>query len=100
MAKRQRDWAKRVRITLIEQLGGKCVDCAGVKELELDHIKPCDWAEQRKRMDQSMRMTIYRREAKQGKLTVRCRSCNASKSDGNGSQARMPGIVNGKDHPF
>lgn len=43
MAKRQREWAKRARLALIESLGGKCVDCGTTKDLELDHIEPCTW---------------------------------------------------------
>jgi hypothetical protein len=99
VGKRQREWAKRARLALIESLGGICVDCGctELNDLQLDHIAPAGW--NRESVDQSWRMSIYRREAKEGKLTVRCYSCNASKKDRNGSQARIPAIIN-VEHPF
>lgn len=107
MAKRQREWAKRVRAELVMQLGGKCVDCGEteIDRLQLDHIQPCEWAERRGKMDASMRMSIMRREAKEGKITVRCEICNPAKSDHNGYQPRIHAIANASkngngNHPF
>lgn len=91
MARRQREWAKRARLQLIESLGGKCVDCGSVEELQLDHIEPCTWAERRPFMEQSQRLSVMRREAKEGKITVRCKRCNVSKGNHSfGFQPRMP----------
>jgi hypothetical protein len=91
MGRRQREWAKRGRAALVQELGGRCVDCGCTEpeELELDHIKPCEWARRRNKIDQSMRLSQYRRDAKEKKLTVRCRTCNASKSNRSGSQRRL-----------
>lgn len=74
MAKRQREWAKRARLRLIEALGAQCVRCGATDCLTLEHIDGCDW--DRKRFDYSWRMSIYRWEAKRGRLTVLCISCN------------------------
>jgi hypothetical protein len=105
MAKRQREWAKRARLAMVMSLGGKCVDCGSVEiaRLELDHITPCTW--DRSKTDASMRIAIYRREIKEGKITVRCDRCNASKSDKEAEQPRfapapaIDGNGNGK-HPL
>jgi 5-methylcytosine-specific restriction endonuclease McrA len=100
MAKRQREWAKRARRVLLRELGGKCLDCGNEEEsdLEFDHIEPATW--DRSKVEFSARISRYRREAKEGKLAVRCRSCNASKRDNNGAQTRMSEVVNGKGEPF
>jgi hypothetical protein len=99
MAKRQREWAKRARLALIAELGGVCVDCAATTELELDHIKPCTY--DRSKTDPSWRVSIYRREAKEGKITVRCKRCNISKQDSIVGQPRFAPAANGTgEQPF
>ena len=79
MARRQREWAKRARLSLIIELGGICVDCgnSNLAELEIDHKFRRKW--DLRKHEQSWRVSIYRREAREGKLTVRCISCNPSK---------------------
>ena len=76
-----RRWYYLGRLDLIRQLGGKCVDC-GTKgteknKLELDHIHGRDWEPRKK--SRWMRLVIYRREAKEGLLAVRCARCNKKK---------------------
>lgn len=97
MGLRQREWAARAYATIIERLGGKCVDCGATKELQLDHIKPCEWEKDHCRYEWSWRISKYRQDEKDGKLTVRCLPCNASKSD---KQAFTPvslGATNGHE---
>lgn len=77
MALRQRAWAGRVRAQLITQLGGKCVQCGSDYELEFDHKEPRDWEPEKKSSDH--RICIYRREIKQGKIQLLCKTCNVIK---------------------
>lgn len=77
MGARQKDWAKRARLQLIEKLGGKCVRCGAVKKLEIDHIIPRDYKIEKYGSDR--RISIYRREAAEGKLQVLCAVCNKAK---------------------
>lgn len=88
-------WYYFGRLALIKQLGGKCVDC-GTKgrnkknRLELDHIHGRDWKPREKSRWQ--RLTIYRREAAEGKLAVRCAKCNKLKGySGNGTPPAVGG---------
>lgn len=78
MGNRQREWARRVRDELITKLGGKCQRCGSTDELEFDHIcgeKP--WVAKDK--EWSHRISIYRKEAMDGKLQLLCSVCNRMK---------------------
>jgi 5-methylcytosine-specific restriction endonuclease McrA len=79
MGKRQRDWARRAYDRLILQLGGKCEKCGSLSALTIDHIEGCDF--EHKAVEWSYRVSIYRREAKEGKLQVLCGKCNRKKGD-------------------
>ena len=84
MGVRQREWAKRARVKLIEQLGGRCAQCGSLKDLELDHLYPSQTIINRpwnKRQDSSHRISILRREAKEGLLQVLCSECNKRKGE-------------------
>lgn len=73
---------------MIAQLGGKCQKCGSVEELEFDHIhgeKP--WVAKDK--EWSHRISIYRKEIKEGKLQLLCSMCNRMK--GNRLQAWKDG---------
>ena len=74
--------AWRRREALIDSLGGKCVVCGTKKKLEIDHINGRDWEPNKK--SRWTRVVIYEREAKEGKLQVLCRSCNAKKGKKHG----------------
>ena len=80
MAKRQREWAKRARLALIEALGAWCRECnstgaEGEPPLTIHHINGSPW--EHARVETSWRISIYRREAKEGLLTVLCMACNS-----------------------
>ena len=77
MARRQREWAARARLQLVNQLGGMCVDCGSQSDLVVDHIYARTWS--LRSVEQSRRVARYRREAVLGLLTVRCLVCNSRK---------------------
>jgi len=77
MGKRQREWARRAYDRLIVELGGKCVQCGSLSALTVDHIEGCEYAHET--VEWSYRVSIYRREAKEGKLQVLCATCNQKK---------------------
>lgn len=77
-------WRHNARCKLLEKLGGRCVDCGEdeIEKLEFDHIVPLtdEQAEYRVRIGSNMRMVLYRKEAKEGLLEIRCKRCNTRKS--------------------
>lgn len=77
MGKRQRDWARRAYDRLIIELGGKCAQCGVLSALTIDHIDGCEFEHQK--LEWSFRVSVYRREAKEGKLQVLCEKCNQKK---------------------
>jgi hypothetical protein len=77
VAKRQRDWARRAYDRLIVELGGVCAECGSASGLTIDHIDGCDYYHQN--YEWSYRISVYRREAKEGKLQVLCWTCNQKK---------------------
>ena len=79
MARRQREWAKRARLALIQALGAWCRKCGstgaeGEPPLTIEHLYGREWIH--RQVDHSWRISIYRREAAEGLLTVLCASCN------------------------
>jgi 5-methylcytosine-specific restriction endonuclease McrA len=85
MGLRQRIWAAKRRAELIEALGGKCVQCGSVEDLQIDHINGRDWAVER--VEWSWRISIYWAEYRAGvKLQCLCGDCNTRKSN-------PPGII-------
>jgi len=75
MGKRQREWAYRKRLELIDLLGGVCDNCGSIKELEIDHMDGRDY--NCEDTDQSVRVSKYFREYRSGvRLRVLCASCN------------------------
>ena len=77
MGKRQRRWARAAYDRLIIELGGVCVKCGAVSALTIDHIDGCDYYHEK--LEWSYRVSVYRREAKEGKLQVLCETCNQKK---------------------
>lgn len=81
-------WKQKARQRLKEMLGGRCVDCGRTEpevQLEFAHVIPLsdEQAEYRVRIGSNRRLQIYRKEAKEGLLVLRCRPCNLK-------QAREP----------
>ena len=77
MGKRQRDWARKAYDRLIVDLGSQCVKCKSLAALTIDHIDGCDY--DHSSLEWSHRISVYRREAKEGKLQVLCETCNRLK---------------------
>lgn len=74
MSLRQRHWARKAYATLIRQLGGCCSRCGSTDDLSIHHPNGRDW--RLEKVEWSARISIYRREAKEGKLGVLCMQCN------------------------
>lgn len=79
MGRRQRTWAKRAYDRLLLQLGGRCALCGSLSGLSIDHIDGCTYIHSK--LEWSHRISVYRREAKEGKLQVLCAKCNSKKGD-------------------
>lgn len=77
MGARQRAWAARVRLQLIEQLGGVCVDCGSTEKLEFDHRVPRRWVN--RHLDPSWRISKIKAEIAAGEIELRCPECNKRK---------------------
>ena len=81
MGREQKIWAVKRRLKLIQELGGECVQCGSISNLELDHIHGKDWVARELGSDQ--RVCLYIKEAAQGLIQVLCKSCNVKKGDHN-----------------
>lgn len=82
MSRKVKEWARRARVRLLEELGGLCERCWEDDKtvLEFDHISGRkSWSARGLSTDQ--RMGRYRREAKLGLLQVLCACCNRQKQD-------------------
>lgn len=82
MGKRQREWASRKRLELIDLLGGKCLSCGSKEKLEFDHVNNSlrDW--EAAKLDQSSRMSKYWQDYKNGNIQLLCEMCNRTKPKG------------------
>ena len=74
--------AKRDRVQLIEELGGRCVDCGTADFLELDHVVAARWKP--RTLNYEARIREYRAQKASGNLAVRCKTCNKAKRRTNG----------------
>lgn len=73
-------WRRNARLRLIAKLGGQCANCGetDTAKLEFNHLIPltdeqCDF---RAQIGANKRMVLYRREAEEGLLDLRCQICN------------------------
>lgn len=94
MGRRQKEWAKRARLALVIQLGGKCDECGSINldTLQLDHIYTKSYEPQK--LGSDSRIANYRREAKAGLLRVLCKSCNSSRGR---SLAKPPALMTSQE---
>jgi hypothetical protein len=78
-------WRTNARRKLKEQLGNRCVDCNKTedeKPLHFAHVIPLSLEQKiyRVAIGSNARLRMYRREALEGLLTLRCASCNTKQS--------------------
>lgn len=83
LAKRQRDWARRARQTLVESLGGRCAKCGTTQALQLDVIIPVETLDHH-RIEWSWRISFYRQQYEAGNLQLLCQHDNAVKGNNPG----------------
>lgn len=83
MSKSAKAWAKRARVWLINELGGKCAnpECgeSEFEKLTFDHIYGKDYETTGLSTDQ--RMCRYMKEHKLGLIQVLCLTCNSKRGD-------------------
>ena len=81
MSARVKEWARKARAKLIEDLGGKCAVCgvlAWASDLHFDCILPQGDAHHR--MDTSARVSFYRQQAKRQNVQTLCPDCHKEKT--------------------
>lgn len=75
-----RERAAILRDKLVRRLGGCCVQCESIDELQFDHIDPRTRTWVARRCSQWGRMRRYWNEALQGLIQLLCKSCNRKKN--------------------
>lgn len=85
MPQDMKEWRHNAKKKLKEELGGKCCDCGRTEDevpLMFAHITPLtdEQSAHRARVGANSRMVLYRKEAKENLLTLRCQSCNVKQS--------------------
>lgn len=81
MGQRQREWARKKRDWLFEQLGRKCKKCGSTTELEFDVIIPVGNDDHHRKKDWSARMSFYTKHFHHDNLQVLCTTCNSTKGN-------------------
>lgn len=76
-AVRMRRHRAAFRQRLIDLLGGECVECGATEKLEFDHRVQRDWVGVDLWSNHKLRK--YAEEIAEGKIELRCWSCNARK---------------------
>lgn len=74
MGKRQRDWAHRKRVILMERLGNRCALCDSPGPYEFDHIFGKAWVTRKR--DVSWRISTITAEIDRGLIRLLCGHCN------------------------
>lgn len=78
MARRQREWARRIRDALRTTLGGRCSICQTLDNLHFDCVVPQGKLHHRD-FDWSQRMSFYLAQHAEGNLRLLCVACNGRK---------------------
>lgn len=78
MGARQKEWARRARSRLMEELGEVCAECGEVACLTFDCIEPK--GSRHHRLDTASRMCFYHAEHRRGNVQVLCLWCNSAKA--------------------
>lgn len=79
MGARQKDWARRARVKLMEELGGCCAECGTTEKLTFDCKVPC--GDKHHKMDSSARMSFYHAQHREKNVQLLCEKHNAEKAD-------------------
>lgn len=66
--------ANKIQSALHDELGGQCALCGETHDLEFNHIYKRDWKPSK--LNRYRRMLRYRREAKEGLISLLCSDCN------------------------
>jgi hypothetical protein len=67
-------YVREARKRLVVELGAKCVKCGGRRRLEFHHPHGRDWPAAK--VSSKGRLQRYRREAREGKVVLRCFKCH------------------------
>mgnify|MGYP006374332161 CR=1 FL=1 len=72
-------WRTNATRKLKISLGGECVDCGkdDLEKLTIEHIEPLteEQSIHRSKIGRNSRLVLYRKEAKEGLLTLLCQRC-------------------------
>ena len=72
----KKNYYKIKRDALIHELGGQCVDCGSVLQLEIDHIKPLLIGN----MPNEFRIRMKSWDTDMDNLALRCKACHVAKT--------------------
>jgi len=86
VSRRRRALVARLRVSLLAQLGGRCVRCGRADELSFDHPSGRSWI--MSRYSQHGRLVRIRSEMDAGLIQCLCLSCN--RSSGGSRRYRRP----------
>lgn len=70
-----REYYKKRRKAIIEHLGGKCIKCGAVENLEVDHIKP-----EEKSFHIAQRLSLNQIQTELAKCQLLCTGCHRQKT--------------------
>jgi 5-methylcytosine-specific restriction endonuclease McrA len=94
VSNRQVDWANRAKTALFASMGNCCWACGSPGPLEIDHINGRDWHPRLKGFQ--TRISIYRREWREGKVRALCAECNSRNEFRGVTLPPPPGVVPGR----
>lgn len=77
--RRKARYLRRLRIQLIEKLGGQCAVCGDREDLEFDHIDPKTKRYSSHKLSWAQRLFRYRKEIAEGKIQLLCADHNRCK---------------------